>query len=70
MIIVCLLNFRFRICLCENNAYLCRYKFEANHNKDYSVVKTLKAGLSGFAFLCDALKRVPFTLCADGFSWA
>ena len=25
-------------------------KFEAIHNKDYSVVKTFKAGLSGLAF--------------------
>jgi len=29
-----------------------KYKFEANHNKDYSVVKTFKAGGNSRLFLC------------------
>lgn len=34
--------------------YICSTKFEAIHNKDFSVVKTLRAGPSGLAFLLDS----------------
>ncbi len=33
----------------KNYGVICNYDFEANHNKDYSVVKTFKAGKG---FLC------------------
>ena len=33
----------------KNYGVICKYDFEANHNKDYSVVKTFKAGKG---FLC------------------
>ena len=36
----------------DKNIYLCRTKFEAIHNKDYSVVKTFRAGpKASFFFL-------------------
>ena len=38
------MNFFFKILFYQNNSYICRTKFEAIHNKDYSVVKTFKAG--------------------------
>ena len=34
--------------------YFCRHNFEANHNKDYSVVKTSKAGQQCLVFFSSA----------------
>ena len=36
----------------RKSIYLCTIKFDGTHNKDYSVVKTFKAGLSVSLFLC------------------
>ena len=35
-------------------SYFCRHNFEANHNKDYSVVKTSKAGQQCLVFFSPA----------------
>lgn len=34
--------------------YFCRHNYEANHNKDYSVVKTSKAGQQCLVFFAPA----------------
>ena len=36
----------------QKNAVILRYKFEAIHNKDYSVVKTSRTGSTRPFFLC------------------
>ena len=46
----CTVFLRF-ILLFQNIVVFLRYKFEAIHNKDYSVVKTSRAGLVSFFFV-------------------
>ena len=60
------------VCI-EKNIYLCRTKFEAIHNKDYSVVKTFRAGpqslvLSLYTLCFGRIQHIPTSPLANLFA--
>ena len=46
--------------VCKNFVIYLHHKFKANHNKDYSVVKTFKVGVvSAILAFFDCIKVIP-----------